>query len=421
MDVAFLHCNPRHHSIAFNQSSRSGKRLSHFMVEVDALDDVGRTWSLCDREDVPMAQSLGRHVNDQMFSFYIVSPSGFTVEFGYGGRLIDDATWEVSTYDWPSMWGHQAPRRAGTGQGEDRAVSTLWLDMLGAEVRYRGRKFKTRTIEAGEHNPNKLILIHGVGGHAEAYSRNLSGSAKPITRSRSTWCGTASPSKPPFTPQMVPTYSRADHRHLRRSRRAERLDRGRIARRLGHDVDRAPSSRPRRASSSSTRRPASTGTATKSRSTSSAARISLRERSLAAIRNPNRETIRKRLEWLMASPDRVTDELVDLRYAIYSRPDTNASLNKCSSTASAAATRRNAIEEDELAGIKAPALALWSDKNPGAGPTSANGSRQLIPGSSHYCIMDAAHWPQWEKPEEHDRVVTAFLSGTRVPAPAVPA
>jgi 3,4-dihydroxy-9,10-secoandrosta-1,3,5(10)-triene-9,17-dione 4,5-dioxygenase len=109
MDVAFLHCNQRHHSIAFNQSSRSGKRLSHFMVEVDALDDVGRTWSLCDREDVPMAQSLGRHVNDQMFSFYIVSPSGFTVEFGYGGRLIDDATWEVSTYDWPSTWGHKRP------------------------------------------------------------------------------------------------------------------------------------------------------------------------------------------------------------------------------------------------------------------------------------------------------------------------
>jgi pimeloyl-ACP methyl ester carboxylesterase len=28
-----------------------------------------------------------------------------------------------------------------------------------------------------------------------------------------------------------------------------------------------------------------------------------------------------------------------------------------------------------------------------------------------YCMKDAAHWPQWEHPEEHDRVVTAFLKG----------
>ena len=34
---------------------------------------------------------------------------------------------------------------------------------------------------------------------------------------------------------------------------------------------------------------------------------------MEAIQNPNRETIRKRLEWLMAAPDRVTEELVEIR------------------------------------------------------------------------------------------------------------
>src|SRR5205823_12007569 len=52
----------------------------------------------------------------------------------------------------------------------------------------------------------------------------------------------------------------------------------------------------------------------------------LRERSLAAIADPNEETIRKRMEWLMASPERVTDELVQLRLAMYRDPETKASL-----------------------------------------------------------------------------------------------
>jgi hypothetical protein len=45
---------------------------------------------------------------------------------------------------------------------------TIWTDLLGTEVRYRGKAYRTRTIEAGSGEP--LILLHGIGGHAEAYS-----------------------------------------------------------------------------------------------------------------------------------------------------------------------------------------------------------------------------------------------------------
>jgi len=106
VNMAFLHCNPRHHSLAFMQLPQAPRRLSHLMVEVNALDDVGRTYSLCEREGVPIAMSLGRHTNDDMFSFYMVSPSGFSVEYGFGGRSIDDATWQVQRYDATSVWGH---------------------------------------------------------------------------------------------------------------------------------------------------------------------------------------------------------------------------------------------------------------------------------------------------------------------------
>jgi len=34
-----------------------------------------------------------------------------------------------------------------------------------------------------------------------------------------------------------------------------------------------------------------------------------------------------------------------------------------------------------------------------------------IPDAAFACMADAAHWPQWEHPEEHDRIVSAFLVG----------
>jgi 2-hydroxy-6-oxonona-2,4-dienedioate hydrolase len=140
-------------------------------------------------------------------------------------------------------------------------------------------------------------------------------------------------------------------------------------------------------------------------------RDQLRDRSLAAIRNPNRETIRKRLEWLMASPDRVTEELVELRYALYSRPDTQASLTQVFEHNFSPASGPERLPESALANIKVPTLVLWSDKNPGTGPDAGQRIARLIPGSQYYCITDAAHWPQWEQPQQHDEAVLAFLAG----------
>ncbi|NIO07758.1 MAG: alpha/beta fold hydrolase, partial [Deltaproteobacteria bacterium] len=138
----------------------------------------------------------------------------------------------------------------------------------------------------------------------------------------------------------------------------------------------------------------------------------LRERSLAAISNPNKETIRKRLEWLMASPDRVTDELVDIRYKIYTEPETQRALTAVFSNSFGDGDSDDyMVPEEDLKNIKAPTLVFWSEKNPGTGPEVGQRVHSMIPGSQFYCMPDAAHWPQWEHPEEHDRVILKFLSG----------
>ena len=110
--MVFLHCNPRHHSIAFQPSipdlprSRD-KKMWHFQLETNTLDDVGTALDLATRAGVPVVSSLGRHSNDQMVSFYMSTPSGFEVEYGWGGRLVDDAVWQVQRHDRGTIWGHK--------------------------------------------------------------------------------------------------------------------------------------------------------------------------------------------------------------------------------------------------------------------------------------------------------------------------
>ncbi|MEQ8857970.1 MAG: VOC family protein [Pseudomonadales bacterium] len=111
VDVTFLHCNPRHHTVALAPAPGAPKRLNHVMLQVPGLDDVGATLDLIRDRELPLAQGLGRHTNDHMVSFYAVTPSGFQVEFGTGARTVDDATWTVAHYDTGSSWGHR--REAG--------------------------------------------------------------------------------------------------------------------------------------------------------------------------------------------------------------------------------------------------------------------------------------------------------------------
>lgn len=52
---------------------------------------------------------------------------------------------------------------------------SLWLGMLGATVRsVNTRSFgATRIAEAGMEHAETVIFMHGIGGHMEAYARNI--------------------------------------------------------------------------------------------------------------------------------------------------------------------------------------------------------------------------------------------------------
>jgi len=104
--MVFLHCNARHHTLALVPVP-APKKLHHFMLQLREIDDVGATMYLVQDQGIEIAASLGRHTNDHMLSFYMRTPSGFEIEYGWGGREVDDATWHVQKHHAPSIWGHR--------------------------------------------------------------------------------------------------------------------------------------------------------------------------------------------------------------------------------------------------------------------------------------------------------------------------
>jgi 2,3-dihydroxybiphenyl 1,2-dioxygenase len=106
--VRFYHCNPRHHSLALAGAPfELPQKLHHVMVETVSQDNVGHAFDRVWNAKLPIANALGKHDNDKMFSFYVVTPAGFQLEFGYGARTVDAPWTDDRRYDRISEWGHQ--------------------------------------------------------------------------------------------------------------------------------------------------------------------------------------------------------------------------------------------------------------------------------------------------------------------------
>jgi len=105
--VIFMHAdNPRQHSLAlYNQPHPAG--VVHIMVEVETLDDVGLALERVKQAGLPLLATLGRHVNDNMCSFYVLAPGGIAVEYGYDGLLVDWESYTPTVSTEGDLWGHE--------------------------------------------------------------------------------------------------------------------------------------------------------------------------------------------------------------------------------------------------------------------------------------------------------------------------
>lgn len=104
--IHFMHCgNARHHSLAIAEFDVPSKCV-HVMVEVDSMTEVGRAEDRRAAHKVPLSATLGQHLNDKMTSFYMKTPSGFDLEYGWGGLQVDWDQHAVFEFNRVSIWGH---------------------------------------------------------------------------------------------------------------------------------------------------------------------------------------------------------------------------------------------------------------------------------------------------------------------------
>lgn len=69
---------------------------------------MGRGLYRAEDNKIALQVTLGRHINDDMISFYMYSPAGFAIEYGAGGKRIEDwTTHQVFEATQGSHWGHR--------------------------------------------------------------------------------------------------------------------------------------------------------------------------------------------------------------------------------------------------------------------------------------------------------------------------
>ncbi|MCU1673741.1 MAG: alpha/beta hydrolase fold protein [Frankiales bacterium] len=136
----------------------------------------------------------------------------------------------------------------------------------------------------------------------------------------------------------------------------------------------------------------------------------IRALSQAAADDPSPEAVRARLEWLMADPASVTDELVAVRRAIYGRPGFSTSMRHLLCLQDPEIRQRNLITDEELAAVPNTALVVWTSDDP-SGPAAAGmDMANKVRGGRFLLIDGAGHWPQWEQSDRFNAAVIGFLA-----------
>ena len=280
-------------------------------------------------------------------------------------------------------------------------MTTVWNELAGQDYSIRhvavGR-WSTRVLDSGTGTP--LILMHGTGGHLEAFAKNFRGLVGAGYRvivydyPGHGWTTTAE-SDLEIDDYIDHLIGLMDALGVERAHLSGESLGGwvaiKFAARHPDRVDRLILNTPG-------------GTLT---STEVMERI--RALSQAAADDPSEEHIRVRLEWLMADPKSVTDELVAIRRGVYSRPGFAESMRHILCLQDPEIRRKNLVTPDELAAISAPTLVIWTSDDP-SGPAKAGlDMADRIPAGEFLLIDGAGHWPQWEQPEIFDRSVLEFL------------
>lgn len=292
-------------------------------------------------------------------------------------------------------------------KSDSRQFTSVWSDLRAQEFSQgylNASGVRTRYLMAGSQDKPLLLCLHGVGGHAEAYVRNLH------AHSEHFWVVAIDMLGHGWTDKPAIDYQVADYAgHVADVLRELGRDRAHISgESLGgwvatwiavHDpsrVDRLVLN----TAGGWTAHPE--------------VMARLKQLAAEATIDPSWERIRARLEFLMFDKSNVSDDLIETRRAIYSQPGYAETMRRIMCLQEMEIRRRNMISETQYRSIRAPSLVVWTSHDPTATPEEGAQIASMIPDCRYIVMNECGHWPQYENAPLFNRVHIDFLLGKPV-------
>jgi 2-hydroxy-6-oxonona-2,4-dienedioate hydrolase len=281
---------------------------------------------------------------------------------------------------------------------------SVWSDLQGVpfEQGYLDAGgVRTRYLHAGDPGKPVLMLLHGSGGHAEAYVRNLATHAEHFSTWSIDMLGHGYTDKPGH-PLEISHYVE----HLMAVLRTIGVERASVSgESLGGWV----------AARSAVDHPDVVDKLVLNTAGGSQADLEVMKRiitlSMAAAENPTWETVQARIKWLMADKSKAYDDLVASRQRVYRQPGFVDAMRDIMALQDPEIRARNLLGPAEYGAITAPTLVLWTSDDPTADVTEGRRMASMIPGARFEVMEGCGHWPQYEDAKTFNRLHLDFLLG----------
>jgi len=280
----------------------------------------------------------------------------------------------------------------------------LWPEIANGSIRLgflNAGGLRTRFVESGDAGADEaVIFVHGTGGHLEAFTRNLLAHAGAFRTIALDMIGHGFTEKPDHDYEI-----RHYVQHLLDFCDAAGVKRAHLHGKSlgGWIVAQFAIDHPERVASL-------TLNTAGGLNTDPAVMQRVYNVTMKAVAEASPETVRARLEWLMHDKSRVTDDLVELRLAIYTQPGFLRAMEHILCLQNMDIRMRNVLTDESLSRITAPTLIIWTDHDPTAPVATGERFQRAIAGSRLVIMDDCAHWPQWEKSDEFNALHLDFLA-----------
>lgn len=281
---------------------------------------------------------------------------------------------------------------------------SVWSDLTGVSFAQHfldADGTRTRVLTSGSPDKPLLLLLHGTGGHAEAYSRNLAAHGEHF------WTVAVDLIGHGWTDKPDSGYEIADYGvHVLAVMKALGRERAHISgESLGGWV----------AGWVALHHPEKVDRLVLNTAGGWTAHPEVMERikrlSMEAVRDPNPNRIRSRLEFLMHDISKVNDDLVETRRAIYAQPGYVAVIENILCMQDMDTRRRNMFSDEETGRIASPTLVLWTSHDPTATPAEGRRIAESLPDARFEVMNECGHWPQFEDAEKFNAIHLDFLLG----------